>query len=78
MLKEADLILCMTEQHREEILAESPESAGRIRLYGAGRGIEVEDPVGGPPEAFEACLRTLLDCALDWIPSFQVLARTSR
>jgi protein-tyrosine phosphatase len=78
MLQEADLVLCMTGEHRQDIIGASPESAGRVKLFGAGRGIEIEDPVGGSPDAFDRCLLTLAQCAAGWLAPFLALARSPR
>ncbi|MCO5101732.1 MAG: hypothetical protein M9885_12725 [Burkholderiaceae bacterium] len=67
MLGEADFVLCMGHDHRQSILARSPQYAGRVRLLGHWQGIEIADPVSGPVEGFEECLESMNDCIGQWI-----------
>jgi protein-tyrosine phosphatase len=63
----ADMILTMTESHRQAIVAQWPhaaERAQRLRLDGA----DVSDPIGGPVERYERCaaeIRAQLEARLD-------------
>lgn len=67
LLSEADFVLCMGHDHRQAILARSPQYAGRVRLLGHWQGIEIADPVSGPAEGFEECLELMNDCIGQWI-----------
>jgi protein-tyrosine-phosphatase len=61
-LREADLILAMTQEHLDHIVERFPEFAGRTRLFREQAGFgeqDVEDPMGRPDEAFAACLAVL-------------------
>ncbi len=61
-LREADLILAMTQAHCDYLADQYPEFAGRTRLFRAHAGFgrqDVEDPMGRPDEAYAACLATL-------------------
>ncbi|MBI3554472.1 MAG: low molecular weight protein arginine phosphatase [Elusimicrobia bacterium] len=61
-LRWADLVLAMTELHREHIVDQFPEFTGKTRLLreqaGFGRQ-DVEDPMGLPDEVFEKCLASI-------------------
>ena len=61
LLEEADLILTMTPQHKQDILAVMPEVAEKIFTLGefAGQGEAVPDPFGLPVEAYVACAKAL-------------------
>ncbi len=67
LLDRTDLVFCMEERQRTALVALSPQAAGRIRLLGYWRGIEISDPVNGTEEGFEECLETMNDCAAQWI-----------
>lgn len=61
-LREADLILAMTEAHRLHLVDQFPEFTGRTRLLRAQAGFgaqDVEDPMGRPEAVFAACLAVL-------------------
>jgi len=55
----ADLILAMTHGHVQQIVAISPESAGRTFLlseFADGSDVDVPDPIGAPRDEYEhAC-----------------------
>lgn len=56
LLGAADLILVMTEAHREAIAVEFPDSAPKLRLMSSleGGGWDVLDPVGQPIDRYRA------------------------
>jgi protein-tyrosine-phosphatase len=61
LLDSFDLILTMEANHKEALAAEFPHLAGQIHLLSEmadGQG-DVEDPIGGPPEEYEATAREI-------------------
>lgn len=54
LVRHADLILTMTRGHREAIIGQWPEAAERTRSVLPDGG-DVSDPIGGPPEVYQAC-----------------------
>lgn len=54
----ADAIFVMTRGHREEILRRWPQAAGRVHLLHP-EGKEIEDPIGGSAEDYQACAREI-------------------
>ncbi len=54
MVEEADLILTMTERHRQEVIGVCPWAAGKVFTLGeyAGAGGDVMDPFGGGLEVY--------------------------
>ena len=60
-----DLILTMTRRHRDLVVQNSPEIAGKVhvlREYVAARGAaDVADPFGGSNKVYESCARELAD-----------------
>lgn len=69
-LREYDLVLTMTQGHRDAVLARQPAMAGRVFTLGeyAETGQEVPDPFGGPLHAYqqtatalESMLRAIVD-----------------
>ncbi|MDP3542428.1 MAG: low molecular weight protein arginine phosphatase [Elusimicrobiota bacterium] len=63
-LRNADLILAMTQEHYDSIVGSFPEFTGRTRLFREQAGFgeqDVEDPMGRSDEVFARCLATLKD-----------------
>ena len=67
LLRGADIVLCMEHAHRDEIVARAPEAAGRVRLLGHWRGMEIVDPVNGSIGEFVECLKLMSDCIEQWL-----------
>lgn len=62
MLDDADLILTMGSNHRDEILERFPETESKVYTLGeyAGfAGVDIKDPIGGGSEAYQKCARQL-------------------
>ena len=66
MLTAADLILTMTGQHRDAILAHRPELADRVRLL-CRDGSDVSDPIGGPLELYQTCATQIESELRQWV-----------
>jgi protein-tyrosine phosphatase len=67
LLSQADRIFTMTRGHRDVLLREFPEAAGRVSLL-ARDGSDISDPIGAPIEEYRRCadqieqhLLTILD-----------------
>lgn len=58
LVRYADLILAMTEGHRQAILERWPSAASRTRLINEGQG-DVADPIGGSVEMYRRCASQL-------------------
>jgi len=64
MLKKADLILVMTQMHRQQIVERVPSVENRIYLLKEfanvprqpGTDLDIADPIGKPSQAYEECL----------------------
>jgi len=54
LVRQADVILTMTAAHRDAILAQFPDAAGRVSMLDPGRR-DVIDPIGGPLETYRRC-----------------------
>jgi len=64
LVVESDLILTMTEKHKEMILKKMPALQEKVSLFSefAGAGVEdVEDPVGQPVEAYRKVVTQMED-----------------
>ena len=65
MIENADLILAMSDIHKEEVLRKSPEAKGKVFLlksygvYSDESGMNIPDPIGKPMEAYEVCRNTI-------------------
>jgi protein-tyrosine-phosphatase len=55
-LAEADLVLVMTDGHRQAIVAEFPDVAPKVRLISslAGAAFDIADPIGGGLDDYRA------------------------
>jgi protein-tyrosine-phosphatase len=64
LVMESDLILTMTEKHKEMILKKLPSLGGKVILLSefAGAGVtDVDDPVGKPVEEYQRVLNQMED-----------------
>lgn len=57
LLAAADVILVMTRNHREAIIAEFPAVAGKVFLLSQliGQRFDISDPIEGPEEDYRRC-----------------------
>lgn len=67
LLRASDIVLCMEQHHRRSIIKRAPAAAGRIWLLGHWQGVEVNDPVAGPLEEHQRCLRLMDECIGQWL-----------
>ncbi|MBF0478345.1 MAG: threonylcarbamoyl-AMP synthase [Candidatus Omnitrophica bacterium] len=67
LLKKADLILTMTNSHRQQIIEKIPEVAARVYLLREfservqGGPLDVEDPMGGTVQDYAMCMSMIKD-----------------
>jgi tRNA threonylcarbamoyl adenosine modification protein (Sua5/YciO/YrdC/YwlC family) len=67
LVRHADMIFVMTQMHRQTIVAQWPDAAGRTHLM-CRDGSDVLDPIGGSKERYQQCavqLREELEARLD-------------
>lgn len=57
LLADADLVLCMSDSHKQTILSALPEMADKVFTLGeyAGEAQDIADPFGGTSEEYAAC-----------------------
>lgn len=65
LVQQADLLLAMTQAHRQAILHQWPEAAPRTHLLCPGE--DVPDPIGGPMEAYQRCADQIQRCLKPWV-----------
>jgi protein-tyrosine phosphatase len=58
LVKHADLILALTNAHRQAIVRRWPEVASRTEVMRLDGG-DIEDPIGAPAEVYEQCARQI-------------------
>ncbi len=79
LLREAKLILCMTESHRMmvQLMADpAPESVHLFREFlGDRAGREIGDPFGGPLKAYEAARDEMVEAVPSLISHLKSLVR---
>jgi protein-tyrosine phosphatase len=68
MVKSAQLILVMTEQHKDEIEWRYQFSKGRIFRVGEYDGVDIGDPYGRGQLAFDAAFERIERGLEKWIP----------
>jgi protein-tyrosine phosphatase len=79
LLGRQDLILVMEAGHRESLLAEFPDTAGRVFLLAAmtGEGYDIRDPIGATWDSYRELARELWDLLEHGYERIASLARTS-
>ena len=67
LIEEADLLVTMTHNHRQAVLAVAPESEGKVFLlksFGVAKcAADIDDPIGGPLKLY-CRVRDEIDAAL--------------
>lgn len=66
MLGRYDLILCMEDEHVEQVLHLYPSGRGKVRLLGHWSATQVADPVGQAEPAYTTALDQIETNALQW------------
>lgn len=61
MLDEADLVIALTESHRQRVLRLNPLLSMRARLLGefGENGADIKDPYGGGADIYSLCFETM-------------------
>ena len=65
LIRNADIIFCMEELHRESILDRVPEAGPKVHLLKTFQAKQpppdpnIPDPIGRPKEVYESCLMTI-------------------
>jgi protein-tyrosine phosphatase len=68
LLRAADLVLVMTREQQEWVHRQAPSLRGRVHLLGRWRDLEIDDPFGSGPAAFDQAFAQIQDCVADWLP----------
>ena len=58
IVRHADIIWTMTRSHRQAILSQWPEAAGRVHLLSLD-GHDVSDPIGCPIDQYRRCVEQI-------------------
>jgi len=82
LLGRQDLVLVMEAGHRESLLAEFPDTAGRVHLLAAmtGEGYDIRDPIGATWDSYRELareLRNLLEHGHERIASLAITSAHS-
>lgn len=62
----ADLVLTMTNGHRNAILSQWPTLDSRIRTIRTDGG-DISDPIGSPIPVYQACAEQIESCLREWV-----------
>jgi protein-tyrosine phosphatase len=60
LARHADLILTMTNGHREAIVAQWPSTADRVHVLGTDQ-LDISDPIGGSLAVYRKCAQQIED-----------------
>lgn len=71
LVRFADIILTMTQSHREFIIDQWPFAAGRVHLLSVD-GHDIADPIGGPLAQYHQCAAQIERCLQPWLDRLQV------
>lgn len=71
LVRFADLMLTMTRGHREAILAQWPNAAGRTQVLCRDKS-DVADPIGGPIEAYRRCADQIDQEIIAWLDELKL------
>ncbi len=66
MVDEADLILVMEKNHRNEMIRLFPSSCGKVHLLGKWSEFEIADPYKKPKEIFQNAYRLIAQGVDEW------------
>ena len=66
MLGHFELILCMQNQHVQQVLELYPEGRGKVRLLGHWSQQEIEDPIGQSDSVYANALDQIETCTAQW------------
>jgi len=66
LLSQSDLVLCVEQSQRDQLLRERPTMTGRIRLFADQPPTDIADPVGRARVEYEACLGVIEAAAAQW------------
>jgi len=71
LVRNADVVLAMTRSHRDAIVSQWPDVAGRAHLL-MRDGDDVADPIGCPVEMYERCAAQLKSGLAPWVESLEI------
>jgi len=63
MIRDADRILCMADEHRRAVIAMAPEAAGKTENLGD----DVPDPIGGTLDEYERIAEILAERLTEYV-----------
>lgn len=61
-----DLVLCMEQQHIEQVLAINPILQGRVKRFGHWENLDISDPVGKKENHYLSCITSLEEASHSW------------
>jgi protein-tyrosine phosphatase len=71
LVRYADLVLSMTRGHREAIISQWPDAAGRVQLVSRDQK-DVADPIGGPAELYRRCAEQIDAELAHWVDELDI------
>ncbi len=76
MLGRFDLVLCMEDDHLQQVLALYPVGRGKVRLLGHWSAQQISDPVGQPEPVYATTLNQIDTCVGQWAQKLTDLGMT--
>jgi len=71
LIQSADLILTMTQSHKQALLNYFPQAVGRTHVL-SGNGEDVADPIGGSVEIYQECATQIQEYVDQWARQIQL------
>lgn len=75
LVRHADVILTMTQGHRNAIIREWPSAAPRTHVISRDRR-DVSDPIGGPQTLYTQCADQIDQYLSEWVETFPLLEKS--
>ncbi|SMC82281.1 low molecular weight protein-tyrosine-phosphatase [Polynucleobacter kasalickyi] len=67
LIQKYDLLLCMTDEHRNQVTKMSPIATGKVKLFGHwDQQAQVLDPIGGPRVEYESSVEQIEKLSKLW------------
>jgi protein-tyrosine phosphatase len=78
LVSDANLVLVMDQQQKQEVLRRYPTSAGKVFCLGEHGGVDIPDPYCQPRGSFEHALHLIELSVNSWVPPIRALQESNK